>query len=137
MVCYEKQEWREKCDEGECIWGRGLYEMEFNLTLQLSLGKEDHHCSLLSSLLGRGALSSNALDELSLGMSLQDPTVKPGSALPQGVPWVQTQTEVCPSLRDCLIQYLFVTLLKAFSSPLKVSESWFPSWWASTKAKPP
>lgn len=87
-------------------------------------------------LLGRGALSSKALDESPLDVGLWDPTVKPGSELPQGIPWVGTQTEVRLSLRDCLIQCLFVVLLKTFSSPLTVSKSWFLSWWASTKAKP-
>lgn len=87
-------------------------------------------------LLGRGALSSKALDDSPLDVGLWDPTVKPGSELPQGIPWVGTQTEVRPSLRDCLIQCLFVILLKTFSTPLTVSKSWFLSWWASTKAKP-
>lgn len=42
-------------------------------------------------LLGRGALSPKALDESFLDVGLQDPTVKLGSELPQGISWVGTQ----------------------------------------------
>lgn len=42
-------------------------------------------------LLGRGALSPKALDESSVDVGLQDPTVKRGSELPQDIPWVGTQ----------------------------------------------
>lgn len=38
-----------KCNEEVCIRGRGLQGMKSNLAQQLSLGKEDHHCYLLSS----------------------------------------------------------------------------------------
>lgn len=38
----------EKHNEGVCVWGRGLWGMEFNLA-QLSLGKEAQHCNVPSS----------------------------------------------------------------------------------------
>lgn len=88
-------------------------------------------------LLGRGALSLNTLDEFSLDVGLQ---AKPGSELPQGIPCLGTQAEVRLFLGDCLIELvewcLLFILLKTSSPFLKTSESWFPSQWASTEAKP-
>jgi len=107
--------------------------IQFNPTAQSRKGRSP--LQFAKQLLRRGALSSKVLDESSLDVGLWDPTVKPGSELPQGVPWVRTQTEVHLSLRDCLIQYLFVIVLKTSRSH-KVSESWFPSWWPSFKAIP-
>lgn len=94
--------------------------IQFNPTTQSRKGRSP--LQFAEQLLGRGALPSNTLDKYSLDVVLQDPMVKPGSELPQGVPWVGTQAEVRLSLRDCLIEsiewYLFVILLKTFSSPL-------------------
>lgn len=71
--------------------------IQFNLTAQSRKGRSP--LQFIKQLLGRGALSSKALDKSSLDIGLWDPIVNPRPELNQDPPWVQTQTEVHLSLK--------------------------------------